>query len=141
MLGLFQAKSRDLHMTPVCLEVIITKTQGGHIRPTKGLPQGKRLWISARMLRVIKQQDEHRATKGTQRAASASQRGTKPSSIHTRKLREQRGSICARCKTAYSTHQKTSRNPFSCSLRGKIIFENESHHRHVSFRPHPKFRQ
>ena len=32
MLGLFQAKSRDLHMTPVCLEVIITKTQGGHIR-------------------------------------------------------------------------------------------------------------
>ena len=30
MLGLFQAKSRDLHMTPVCLEVIITITQGTH---------------------------------------------------------------------------------------------------------------
>ena len=68
MLGLFQAKSRDLHMTPVYLEVIITKHRG-HIRPTKGLPQGKRLWISARMLRVIKQQDEHRAAKGTQRTA------------------------------------------------------------------------
>ena len=42
----------------------------GHIRPTKGLPQGKRLWISARMLRVIKQQDEHRAAKGRRRTYS-----------------------------------------------------------------------
>ena len=42
MMGLFQAKSQDLHMTPVCLEVIITKTQGTSKAYTKAMTLDQR---------------------------------------------------------------------------------------------------
>ena len=58
-------------------------------------------------------------------------------------------SVAAYVRAVYAgnTHQKTLRNPFSCSLAVKnndvyTTFANESYHCHVAFRPHPlKFRQ
>ena len=120
MLGLFQAKSRDLHMTPVCLEVIITKTQGTH-KAYKELPQGKRLWISARMLRVM-MNTGLRKDHIVQRAASARSTWDKTQQ-HTHVNCANSVAAYVRGvytgKTAYSTHQNASRNPFSCALRGK----------------------